>query len=105
MIMKKNYRSMKTLASVCFLLLAFVAAMAQEQTVTGKISDATGTGMPGVNVLKKGTTIGTTTDADGNYSINATPGDILVISFIGYQSKEITVGTQTTINIPLDEDI
>jgi TonB-dependent starch-binding outer membrane protein SusC len=103
--MKKVYRSLRTLASVLLLLFAFVTASAQSQTVTGKVTDPAGAGMPGVNVLKKGTTIGTATDSDGNFSIEASPSDVLVFSFIGYSSQEVTVGNQTSYNIQLQEDV
>jgi TonB-linked SusC/RagA family outer membrane protein len=62
--------------------------------------------MPGVNVVVKGTTIGTVTDANGNYTIDI-PDDnaILVFSFIGYQTQEVTVGTQSVLNIALTADV
>lgn len=104
--MKKVYRSFTKLASVFLVLLTLIAtAQAQEQRVTGRVTDARGLAMPGVNILKKGTTIGTTTDAEGNYSIAAISGDVLVASFIGYQSQEITVGAQTKIDVSMSEDV
>ena len=76
---------------------------AQAQTVTGTVSDETGP-LPGANVLVKGTTNGTQTDFDGNYSINA-PGDAtLVISYIGYRTVEVPINNQSTINVILEED-
>lgn len=102
--MEKIYRSL-TLATVFLLLLGIVSAQAQERIVTGKISDATGSSMPGVNILKKGTTIGTTTDTDGKFSIQASEPDVLVISFIGYETQEIRVGTQTNFDVKMAEDI
>ena len=104
--MKKVYRSSKTLASVLlFLLLGMVTAFAQEKVVTGTVKDPQGLPMPGVNVLKKGTSIGTSTDVNGKFSIDAAESDVLVISFIGYQSQEIPVGSQTALNISLEEDL
>lgn len=103
--MKNVYRSITALTSVFLLLLGFATAYAQERVVTGKITDQTGSPMPGVNVIKKGTTKGTTTDQTGNFSIAATENDMLVTSFIGYKSQEILVGAQTTINITLAEDV
>src|SRR4051812_44324445 len=102
--MKKVYRSLIRVASVLLLLLGFVSAFAQQRVVTGKVSDTSGQGMPGVNVLKKGTTIGTATDGDGNFSIEASNGDVLVISFIGYTSQEINVGDRTRVDLTLNED-
>ena len=84
--------------SVCFasvmLFLVGSSALHAQTLITGKISDKAGQALPGVNVIKKGTTSGTSTDANGNYSIEATGSDILVVSFIGYQSQEIVVGNR-----------
>ncbi len=74
--------------------------------VTGTVIDAkTKLLMAGVNVVVKGTSIGTTTDANGEYSINAEEKDILVFSFIGFTSVEVVVNNQTRIDIALEEDI
>jgi hypothetical protein len=80
-------------------------ARQQSVTVSGSVVDETGEGMPSVNVLVKGTTIGVVTDMDGNYSISV-PGNnaVLVFSFLGYVTVERTVGNQRTINIRLAED-
>src|SRR5262245_38389044 len=84
-------------------LLAF-EAVAQERTVTGKIvSVKDGSALPGVNILIKGTTKGTVTDMNGQFSLMATDGDVLVISQIGMEGQEIPVGAQTNININLAE--
>ena len=71
------------------------------QTVTGTVSSADGP-LPGATVLIKGTAIGTSTDFDGNFSIEASNDDVLVISFIGYTTKEVLVGNQSEINVMLD---
>lgn len=101
--MKKIYRSLM-IASVILLLLSTFGVSAQNK-ITGRITDASGQGMPGVNVLVKGTTNGTTTDANGNYSLATKAEDILQISFIGYKTQEILVGNQTTINVTIEEDL
>jgi TonB-linked SusC/RagA family outer membrane protein len=93
------------LASVCFLLLGAISAYAQGQPVTGKILDAGGAPLPGVSILIKGTTTGTTTDIEGLYSLAASPADVLVVSFIGYKTQEATVGNQTQISFTMEEDI
>ena len=95
---------------LCFFsLLAFsigFSANAQQARITGKVTDAsTGEGIPGASVLVKGTTRGMVTDLDGNYSIEASSTDVLVFSFIGYNTVEETVGTRTTINLTLSESI
>jgi TonB-linked SusC/RagA family outer membrane protein len=73
--------------------------------VTGTVTDSDGQPMAGVNVVVKGTTVGTSTDVTGKYSINAQIGDILVFSFIGYATVEQTVGEAPVLNVTLKEDI
>jgi TonB-dependent starch-binding outer membrane protein SusC len=105
MTMKKNYRSFMRSASLFFFLVTAFAAFAQKHVVTGTITDATNAPMPGVNVIVKGTTIGTATDANGNFSIEAADEDILQVSFIGYAPKEVRVGSQVKIDVQLAEDV
>lgn len=77
-----------------------------ETAITGKVTDETGQGLPGVNVLEKGTTNGTTTDGSGSFTINvANENSILVFSFIGYVSQEIRVGELSTIAVSMTPDI
>ncbi len=77
----------------------------QEITVSGRVTDSSGESLPGVTVLIKGTTQGTITDFDGDYSIFDVPGTgTLVFSFVGMRSQEITVGGQSTIDVQLEED-
>ena len=79
----------------------------QQHTVTGRVTDAsTGEPLPGASIVVQGTTIGTTTDFDGEYILNVPgPDVVLVISFIGYVSQEIAVGDNNLINIYLSEDL
>ena len=80
-----------------FLLLFMTTSLAiAQQTVTGVISDDQGLPLPGATVLIEGTTTGVTTDFDGNYSIMASDGDVLVISYVGYQSQSLIVGQDDT---------
>ncbi|MCD6202314.1 MAG: TonB-dependent receptor [Bacteroidales bacterium] len=75
---------------------------AQEIAVKGKVTDASdGSPIPGVNVVVKGTTIGTVTDAEGNYSLSVQKGATLVFSFVGYTTQEVQVNNQTVINVSL----
>ena len=77
----------------------------QGKKVTGVVVDATGEPVIGANVVVKGTTNGTITDFDGNYTIEGvSASDVLVFSYIGYLSQEITVGNQAAINVTLSED-
>ncbi|MDF2159264.1 TonB-dependent receptor [Algoriphagus sp. CAU 1675] len=94
-----------SLTVVLLLMLGFNQAKSQNQQVRGTVSDETGFPLPGVTILLKGTTQGTTSDIDGNYSI-AAPGDgILVFSFIGYTPVVVTVGNQSQINVTLKPDL
>ncbi len=94
---------------VMIMLFAIAAHLsyAQDHQVKGKVtSSADGTGIPGVNVQLKGTNVGTVTDADGVYAIEAKgSGAILVFSSIGLIKKEIPVGNQTTIDVTMEDDI
>ncbi|MDG3583233.1 SusC/RagA family TonB-linked outer membrane protein [Galbibacter pacificus] len=77
---------------------------AQTKEITGTVTEEGGVPLPGANVIVKGTTKATVTDFDGIYTIQASPGDILQISYIGYITKEINVGGQTTIDASLVPD-
>ena len=77
----------------------------EQSTVTGKVTDAaTGEPLPGASIVEKGTTNGTQSDFDGNYSITVADGATLVISYIGYAAKEVVVGSQSVVNVGLDVD-
>jgi len=86
--------------SVMMCALIVVEATAQS-TISGKVTDDTGEGLPGVNVLIKGTTTGTQTDLDGNYQLSVSDDAILVFSYVGFQSQEVTVGGRSVIDIEL----
>ena len=88
------------------LLLIFLPAVALAQTkLTGKVIASTEPqGLPGVNVIVKGTPNGTTTDFDGNFNIEVKMGDVLVFSFVSFLTQEITYNGQTSLTITLKED-
>ncbi|MGV3586672.1 MAG: SusC/RagA family TonB-linked outer membrane protein [Adhaeribacter sp.] len=98
-------RRVFTIIMLLLLVVGFREAWAQEKEVSGSVTDENNTGLPGVSVLVKGTTTGTATDASGNYRLRV-PGNeaVLVFSFIGYISREVAVGNQTTINVSLATD-
>lgn len=74
--------------------------------VSGKIADENGDPLPGANILEKGTTNGTTSDVNGNFSLSVMGGNsVLIFSFIGYTSQEVTVGNKTVFNIQLQPDM
>ncbi|SDA60728.1 TonB-linked outer membrane protein, SusC/RagA family [Algoriphagus alkaliphilus] len=79
---------------------------AQQRVITGTvISEEDGLGLPGATVLVKGTTVGTTTDLDGNYSISVPAGsNVLIFSFVGLKSQEETIGNRSVVNITLTTD-
>jgi len=96
----------KTNAVLVLLLMLFVqASFAQSRTITGTVTSVTdGLPLPGANVIVKGTTNGVQTDFDGNYSISASNGQTLVFSYLGLKTKEVSVGSQSVINVSLEED-
>lgn len=100
----KNISLRWSMSTAVLLMLASVV-LAQERTVTGKVTDETGSEMPGVNVIVKGTSTGTATDASGTYTISVPGSDaILVFTFVGYKTLERPVGSSSTLNVSLDPD-
>ncbi len=92
----------------CFLTLVFffcVTALLAQQTVRGVVSDDTGQALVGVNIVEKGTSNGTTTDFDGNYTISVANNATLVFSYIGYSTKEVAVNGRSGINVSLTEGV
>src|SRR5262245_33996487 len=91
---------------VIALVLLHVITYAQSKTVTGNVQDEAGSGLPGVNILVKGTNNGTTSDAEGNFNISMPGTDaVLIFSFIGFQTQEVSVGSQTMIRITMRPDV
>jgi TonB-linked SusC/RagA family outer membrane protein len=92
------------LMMLSFGLLSF--AWAQERTITGKVTDAeSGETIPGANIVEKGTSNGTITDFDGNYSISVGDGATLMVSFVGYESQEVNVGAMSVVDVQLSLDV
>jgi TonB-linked SusC/RagA family outer membrane protein len=84
--------------------VAITFGQSPNKEILGKIIDASGESLPGVNITLKGTTMGTVSDIDGNYSISANPKNVIVYSFIGYISQEMLVADQVQINVIMQED-
>jgi len=101
--MKKIYALMML---VCMFMLPY-GAWAQTSTITGKVTSiSNGESLPGVSILLKGTNTGTVTDFDGNFSLKVpAKGGILVFSFIGYQTLEVTLSGKKVYNISLRENV
>jgi hypothetical protein len=77
-----------------------------QQVITGQVSEESGNPLPGVNVLVKGTAAGTVTDGDGKFSLPVSSNDaVLVFSFIGYKTQEVSVNGQSMINITMEPDV
>jgi TonB-linked SusC/RagA family outer membrane protein len=91
--------------TVLFFLVPWISKAQSGSLVSGTVRDVNST-LPGVSVIIKGTTTGTTTDADGKFTLRTEgPESVLVFSFVGYQSEEVKAGTQTEFDIVLTEDI
>lgn len=113
--MKKKYLDLSTKylgdllrSTLIVLMVSFglTSAQAQSRTVTGAVVDESGEGLPGVNVIVKGTVTGTVTDVSGDYSLSvADNSTVLVFSAIGFVSQEVSVGSQSVIDINMEADI
>jgi len=96
--MKKSY-------FLLFLALITTALLnAQNSEINGSVSGADGLSIPGANILILGSSTGTTTDFDGNFSISVKSGDVLVVSYIGFLTQSITISNQTSLTIVLQSD-
>jgi TonB-linked SusC/RagA family outer membrane protein len=104
--MNKTVRFLKMTKVLLVILMCLFSfeIIAQEVTVAGKVTDEGGNLLPNVSIVEKGTTKGTITNLEGEYSISVTPGVTLQFSFLGMRQKEIVVDGQTTINVVLKEE-
>ena len=109
--MKRNLRKYEFVArpAMLFLLICWLpfTMLAQSKKITGKVfSASTSEVFPGVNIILKGNTNkGTITDNQGMFSIDAAPGDVLVFSFIGFKTKEVKIGSEATLSVPLEDGV
>lgn len=98
---------MKTRVSILLVLLATFftqVAVAQEKTITGTVVDESGVPLPGATIVVQGTTVGASADFDGNYAIQASVGQVLEFSYVGYTKVEITVGASDVVDVTLTLD-
>ncbi|MDP2686716.1 MAG: SusC/RagA family TonB-linked outer membrane protein [Aequorivita sp.] len=95
--MKTKFSGILTLLLVLVVQLTF----AQEKTISGTVADDTGLPLPGVNIIIQGTSTGTQSDFDGNYTIDAAVGQTLVYSYVGFETQEITVGASNSIDVTM----
>ncbi|MEM9929819.1 MAG: SusC/RagA family TonB-linked outer membrane protein, partial [Bacteroidota bacterium] len=100
-------KAMRVGSSRLLLLAMFLlgAAWVSAQDIKGTITDEEGYGLVGATILVDGTSTGTVSDLDGNYTLKAKPGDVLIFSFTGYATQRITVGNQTTIDVGMAPDV
>lgn len=104
--MKANQKHLRFLGLLLFLFVSIHDLLAQSRNVNGTVFDENGLEMPGVNILIKGTNSGTVTDFNGNFQINdLNSNDVLIFSFTGMITREITVGSNSQMNIRMEEDI
>ncbi|MCB0372568.1 MAG: SusC/RagA family TonB-linked outer membrane protein [Muricauda sp.] len=85
-------------------VFGMTSMLAQTKTISGTVTDQYDLPLPGVNILVKGTTTGTQSDFDGNYTISAAVGQTLLFSYLGLRTEEVLVGSSSTINIRMEED-
>ena len=89
-----------------FFSVLCATAFAQDRTVSGAVTGTDGLSLPGVNVIVQGTSKGTTTDADGKYTLTLGPSEnTLVFSFVGYESMTVDATNRTTVDVVLESDI
>ncbi|MDH5399200.1 MAG: TonB-dependent receptor [Cyclobacteriaceae bacterium] len=94
------------LLSIFMVFFVFVKAQAQTKQVQGNIKDENGEGLPGVSVYLKGTTTGSVSDVNGDYNVEVPDNtDVLVFSYIGYKTREVSIGQQTQIDLAMEPDL
>lgn len=103
--MTKHFTLLRKLSIFGVFLTLMSVQQTYAQIVSGKVTDETSQGVPGANILKQDTSTGVTSDFDGNFSISASQGDVLVFSFVGYKTKSVTIGSSTIINVQLELDV
>ena len=85
------------------IIMLLIGSITYGQSIKGVVSDADGS-LPGVSITVKGTTTGVQTDFDGNYTIKAKEGDVLVYNYLGYKTEQRTVGSESVINVTMTQD-
>lgn len=98
-------RTVRIMLVLGFLLALAYPVAAQDNPVTGKVTDQDGAALPGVNILIKGSTSGTTTDVEGKYALQVPAGGTLVFSFIGYATQEVVTDGRTTMDVVMAADM
>lgn len=108
-LLQVNRLMLNVIQKACWCLLLALFAVpsfaSRQSTVSGQVTAADGTALSGVSVQVRGSGAGTVTDENGRYSLQAGTDAVLVFSYVGYSTQEITVGNQTTINVQLEADL
>jgi TonB-linked SusC/RagA family outer membrane protein len=104
--MNKNYKELSKFLMLLLVIAASTSFAFGQIQVSGKVTTMQGDPLPGVNVLVKGTALGTTTNSDGVYQLEVTDNNsVLTFSFIGFTSKDVAVSNRTVVDVSLEEDI
>jgi len=101
---KKNYYWKETFLTMLFLLSFCAYNLYAQESIKGQVKDNLEIPLPGVTIVVEGTTNGVAADIDGNFIINASQGDVLSFSYIGFKTKKVTVGASKTLSVILEED-
>ncbi|WP_439483136.1 SusC/RagA family TonB-linked outer membrane protein [Cyclobacterium plantarum] len=96
---------MKKVLLLYYAMCLSLIGMAQSNEIIGKVTDESGFPLPGVSILKVESSVGTVTDIDGNFTINASTGEVLQFSYLGFKSQRLTVGSGRELNVVLEEDV
>jgi len=100
----RNTKPITLFISICLILMSFTS-IAQQRTVSGRVTDSQNQPLPGVTVVVRGTTQGVVTDAGGNYSLrNVSQGATILFSFVGMKTSEVVVGSQSKIDVRMEEE-
>lgn len=105
LIMKNNFYVSRVVFLLALMLTLSWVAFGQDRKVAGTVSDAKGGGIPGVSVVIKGTTTGTTTDVNGAFSLNVKGNADLVVSSVGYKTVNVSLGNRSSVAITLEDDV
>lgn len=106
LLIRSSYRIRYYSVVLFFILKGLVLSAQSTQIISGKVFDENNNGLPGVNILVKGTATGTTTDADGAFGISGlNSSSVLIFSFIGYQNQEISIGNKNTLMVTMASDV
>ena len=103
--MKNNFYVSRVVFLLALMLTLSWVAFGQDRKVAGTVSDAKGGGIPGVSVVIKGTTTGTTTDVNGAFSLNVKGNADLVVSSVGYKTVNVSLGNRSSLAITLEDDV